>query len=694
MIGFGIFFSTLSWVAIQMYLKYTGRSLTSELYSTAGRNMGIGPVACAVVSSWTWSATILQSSNVTYMYGFSGALWYAAGATIQLFLFGVLSIHLKSKASNAHTVGEIVYARWGPFTHKVFVYFLLLTNVFILAMLVGGGSVVFETITGLDRGTCSFFIRLFFYSGSGGLVSIYASSYLHVAISFVIMLIFVWDVHMFADDLGSPSEMFDRLQAIQHQTDQDCIDFGYDPDEQTCGRVDSNKDGSYLTMESLDGFYFGLINIIGNFGAVFVDQSYWTIAISADRHTVFPGFILGGMLWFAVPLCMSNSLGLANVALQLPTNHDEAKVGLVAVASALHLRGRLGCLLLMIQLFMAVSAAGSSQLHSICLVLIYDVYRRYLDPGASSRDVKYTMRLVCVSLGGMLGALSICVQGIGLSLGWMYLLMGILIGSGVFPLCCLLTWRKATAQAAVSAAIGGQLLAVTTWLLSSHLMFGEITLDSTGRDDVMLIGNITALSSSVLIMVIVTLWQPEDFDFDTLNDKLTLIISTTEKAKMQEKQRLLAAETRSEDAVEGAHTDSCDGHAPEDGRGSGTLNPIAGVAAPASSGSCQDGTEGADGVELTEVKSVSDSPDEGSDNQKCEHPDQPWWAIRFSEIQIAVGLSVLLVVVWPALTLPAGVFSKGYFTFWIALTVVLATVATLVIIVFPVYELYIRAFSD
>ncbi len=37
--------------------------------------------------------------------------------------------------------------------------------------------------------------------------------------------------------------------------------------------VEGNMGGSYLTMFSKGGFIFGIINIIGNFGTVFVDQA-------------------------------------------------------------------------------------------------------------------------------------------------------------------------------------------------------------------------------------------------------------------------------------------------------------------------------------------------------------------------------------------------------------------------------------
>ena len=366
MVGFGIFFTVFCIGATQLHLKYNKIKLTSEFFSTAGRDIGVGLTACAVVSSWTWSATILQSSHVTWKYGVSGSLWYAAGASIQIFLFGIMSFHMKKYAKNAHTIGEIIHARWGPRTHKVFIYFFLLTNLVVVSMLIGGGANVFESVTGLDKGTSSFFLRLFFFTGSGGLIATYASAYLHVVIVSVITVVFVLQVYWLSPVLGSADVVYERLSAIALQSDQTCIEFGYDPSTQTCGGVGGNLGGSYLTTRSLFGLLFGLINIVGNFGAVFVDQSYWQIAISARPNACFKGFIVGGLVWFAVPFCMSTALGLANVALQLPTNSTEAANGLVDVASSISVMGKGGSVLLLVQLFMAVSAAGSAELNAVC----------------------------------------------------------------------------------------------------------------------------------------------------------------------------------------------------------------------------------------------------------------------------------------------------------------------------------------
>ena len=61
----------------------------------------------------------MRSSNVAWQYGISGPFWYASGATIQILLFGILAVEIKRKAPNAHTMLEIIRARWGNTAHKV-----------------------------------------------------------------------------------------------------------------------------------------------------------------------------------------------------------------------------------------------------------------------------------------------------------------------------------------------------------------------------------------------------------------------------------------------------------------------------------------------------------------------------------------------------------------------------------------------
>eukprot|EP00121_Abeoforma_whisleri_P003833 Awhi_evm1s3452 len=50
------------------------------------------------------------------------------------------------------------------------------------------------------------------------------------------------------------------------------------------------------------------------------------------------------------------------------------------------------------------------------------------------------------------------------------------------------------------------------------------------------------------------------------------------------------------------------------------------------------------------------------------------------------GLSIVLVIVWPLLTLPAGVFSKPYWRFWTVLSIFWGVCATAAMVVLPIWE--------
>lgn len=119
-LGVGFLFALGMIVTTWVLKRYNNELQTSEMFSTAGRTVKSGLVASAVVSSWTWAATLLQSSSVAFRYGsysieeyariiprlttigVSGPFWYASGATVQILLFATVAIELKRRAPNAH----------------------------------------------------------------------------------------------------------------------------------------------------------------------------------------------------------------------------------------------------------------------------------------------------------------------------------------------------------------------------------------------------------------------------------------------------------------------------------------------------------------------------------------------------------------------------------------------------------------
>lgn len=97
--------------AFQMVRKYVYHDADNlDTAFDAGGKVSIGLTATTIVSQWTWSATLLQSSTVASKYGISGPYWYAGGATIQIILFAILSIMLKTRAPGAKTFLQVSHS--------------------------------------------------------------------------------------------------------------------------------------------------------------------------------------------------------------------------------------------------------------------------------------------------------------------------------------------------------------------------------------------------------------------------------------------------------------------------------------------------------------------------------------------------------------------------------------------------------
>ncbi|MCA9812045.1 MAG: sodium:solute symporter family protein, partial [Nitrosarchaeum sp.] len=299
-VGLGAVFAIIITVEIKIEERYLGVEASSEWFNTAGRVIKTGLTAAAIVSAWTWAATLLQSSTVAYLYGVSGPFWYAAGASIQVLLFGILAIELKRKAPNAHTFLEIIRARYGNTSHRVFLVFALMTNMIVTAMLLLGGSAVVNGLTGMDISLAAFLIPIgvMIYTLVGGLKATFVADYMHTIIIFVVILSFVAAVYMNSELTGGVEGMYNKLVEAAR-----------------LNPVDGNAMGAYLTMASLGGLMFGIINIVGNFGTVFVDQAYWQRAIAAKPSSTVKGFLLGGACWFAIPFTLATTMGLTAVAL-------------------------------------------------------------------------------------------------------------------------------------------------------------------------------------------------------------------------------------------------------------------------------------------------------------------------------------------------------------------------------------------
>jgi len=145
-LGVGVFAAGIA-QAFQLVRKYVYHDADNlDTAFDAGGKVSIGLTATTIVSQWTWSATLLQSSTVASKYGISGPYWYAGGATIQIIIFSILSIMLKTRAPGAKTFLQVIKARFGKGTHLVFCTFAFLTNLIVMMSLTIAGTAVLNSL--------------------------------------------------------------------------------------------------------------------------------------------------------------------------------------------------------------------------------------------------------------------------------------------------------------------------------------------------------------------------------------------------------------------------------------------------------------------------------------------------------------------------------------------------------------------
>jgi len=526
-VGLGAIFAGVISAEIKFEEKYLGHVQNSEWFNTAGRIIKTGLTAAAIVSAWTWAATLLQSSTVAYLYGISGPFWYASGATIQVLLFGILAIELKRKAPNAHTFLEIIRARFGNGTHKIFLGFALTCNMIVTGMLLLGGAAVVNGLTGMDITIAAFLIPVgvMVYTLVGGLKATFVADYMHTVIIYIVILTFVAMVFFISPVTGGVEGMYDKLAAAADL--RPVLEPTFVPGEP------GNAMGAYLTMASAGGLIFGVINIVGNFGTVFVDQAYWQRAIAAQPSSTVRGFLLGGMCWFSIPFTLATTMGLTAVALNVQLTPEQVQLGLTVPAAASVMMGEIGAIMVLVMLFMAVTSAGSAELIAVSSLITYDVYRTYKNPAATGKQLLKVSRTVIVIFGLGMGVLAGILLGMGLSLGFVYLAMGILIGSAVIPIALTITWSKTTRAGAVAGALIGVMGSLLTWTsVAASEANGVVDISSLGGAFPMLYGNVVAILLSGLICVVVSLAQNKKYDWSQLNTHMKIVESDmTEQIK-------------------------------------------------------------------------------------------------------------------------------------------------------------------
>ncbi|KAK6204848.1 Sodium:solute symporter family-domain-containing protein [Scheffersomyces amazonensis] len=513
-IGLGAAFALMMLFTSKLLAKYFGEVQDSEMLMTAKRSISSkGLLASSIVSTWTVGATLLLSTTAAYKNGVASAYWYGAGACVQMIIFSCMALEMKRKAPNCHTYQEIVAVRYARHTHIIAFSYSTIQMVTHTVNLLINGSSIFANITGMNRdaATTLFPIGVIIYTLAGGIKATFLTDWTHTVIIFGILLMFMFNTYATSDIVGSPDKLWDLLT-------------------ETAARrpIVGNAQGSLMTLSSVQGGLFGLV-LFGSGWAASVDSQLLQKAIAAAPEQVCASYILGALAWFTIPFCLATTLGLAAAGIEshpsFPTypnlmNSQQIADGLVMPYAAYALMGKGGVGAVLVMIFMAVTAAYSSETIAASALVTHDIYKRYIDPNASGKKLVWVSHSIVCAFGVVTIALAIALAHAGFNVAFITTVAGIIVNVNVVPMAATIFWRRMSSFAYSVGTILCTCISLSVWFGFTMYQSGKITLITLSTNEALAAGNTVAVGAPLIIVPILVWIKPANFDWNTWKEDI------------------------------------------------------------------------------------------------------------------------------------------------------------------------------
>lgn len=231
------------------------------------------------------------------------------------------------------------------------------------------------------------------YTAVGGLKATFLTDFLHTTIALNLLIYFTVAV-LTNEHVGGISGLYNKVSALNVQ-------------------IDGNYAGSLLTFKSHDAIVWSVVLRIGNLALVVMvryivmheehqanvtqDTAFWQKSFASDVRATVPGYTLASAAIIAVPWGVGTVIGLACRAIEFtPIFQSVVPDGLTAdlvgngMVLPLVLKSLLGdsaVRALLVLTFMAVTSTMSSSMIAVSSLVSFDIFRTYLKPSASDRQI-------------------------------------------------------------------------------------------------------------------------------------------------------------------------------------------------------------------------------------------------------------------------------------------------------------------
>jgi urea-proton symporter len=168
---------------------------------------------------------------------------------------------------------------------------------------------------------------------------------------------------------------------------------------------------------------------------------------------------------------------------------------------------------------MAIMSTYSSELIAVSSIVTYDIYRTYINKDATGKQLMRINYIGMICFALFMAAFATGLYYVGISMGYLYVMMGVIISSAVLPATLTLMWSDQSWAAATFSPILGLACSLAAWFVTTKVRFGELTVSTTGANEPMLAGNVVALLSPLIFIPLLTYippFKPQKYDWQSM----------------------------------------------------------------------------------------------------------------------------------------------------------------------------------
>lgn len=520
----------------------------------------------------------------------------------------------------------------------------------------------------------------------GGLKATFLTDFLHTAIALILIIYFTIAV-LTNSAVGGLGGLYDKVIATAADN-----------------YIPNNYQGSLLTFKSKDAIIWGLILKFGNLALVVMvsqihegtlqgvsmlfakltcrqDTAFWQKSFATEVKATVPGYNIAALAVFGIPWGLGTVIGLATRAIHdtpiFPTypgllTATEVSSGMVMPYTIKALIGDKGIIGFFFLLFMALTSTVSSSMIAVSSILSYDIYKTYLNPKATDKQIVGVSHLTVVIHGVFITGISIALNYGGANMTWIGYLRPIISCPGIIPMILTLFWSRQTRIAAIISPVLGFFSGLAVWLATTKYMYGHIDITTTSNPYPALYAAIASFFTPALYSVVLSLYKPYKFDW-----RVFLRIELADQAEIQSPSDTSTLNESSEKV-----------HASDLKGVDGSVTPVV-DSQPESINN--DPEQIGEISEKNTTKQTSSPSSVAISLDDIQHPfDDETLKELYRWLKIAwymFGAIVLITfVAWPLPLYRDYIFTRSFFAGWVVVAIIWQFAAFGAVVIFPLYD--------